>query len=136
MEHTVSPQAVADAVRRVVEADERIVTAYLFGSYGRGTPGSGSDIDLAVLFREKVEPQLGGPLAELRDALERATGIPCDVIDAEQAPVDLVKRIFRDGELLLDRDKSKRIRFEVAKRNEYWDLLPYLNEYRRKGRAR
>lgn len=30
---------------------------------------------------------------------------------------------------------SARIGFEVRARNEYWDLLPYLREYRRSGRS-
>ncbi len=38
---------------------------------------------------------------------------------------------FRDGKLLLDRGRSRRIEFEVRRRNEYFDLLPILEEYRR-----
>jgi len=48
-----------------------------------------------------------------------------------RAPVDLVHRVLRDGILLLDRDPSGRIRFEVRARNEYFDLLPHLRRYRR-----
>lgn len=47
------------------------------------------------------------------------------------APADLVHRVLRDGVLVHEADRSGRIRFEVAKRNEYFDLLPILRRYRR-----
>ena len=40
---------------------------------------------------------------------------------------------MRDGKLLLDRDENRRIAFEVRARNEYFDLLPYLDQYRRRS---
>jgi len=52
------------------------------------------------------------------------------LIVLNRAPTDLVHRVLRDGRLLLDRDPSKRIRFEVRKRNEYFDLEPALRRYR------
>jgi hypothetical protein len=40
--------------------------------------------------------------------------------------------VRRDGVLLLDRDPSARIRFEVRERNEFFDLQPVLARYRRR----
>jgi hypothetical protein len=37
--------------------------------------------------------------------------------------------------LLLQPDPSARIAFEVRARNEYFDLLPFLQRYRGGGRA-
>lgn len=118
-------------LERVLGADVRVLTAYLFGSFARGTARRDSDVDVAVLFAERIDPRLGGPLDELRDAIERACHRPCDLIDARAAPADLVHRVLRDGILVAERDRSARIAFEVARRNEYFDLLPYLQEYRR-----
>lgn len=123
------------AARTALEADPRVLTAYLFGSFARGTAGARSDLDIAVLFAERIDARLGGPLDQLRDAVERATGRPCDLLDARAATPDLVHRILRDGQLLVERDRSARIAFEVARRNEYFDVLPYLREYRRHGAA-
>jgi uncharacterized protein YutE (UPF0331/DUF86 family) len=39
-----------------------------------------------------------------------------------RAPADLVHRVLRDGHLVLD--PAARIRFEVQRRNEYFDLAP------------
>jgi hypothetical protein len=48
-----------------------------------------------------------------------------------RAPVDLIHRILREGLLLVERDRAERVRFEVQARNEYFDLLPYLRNYRK-----
>ena len=53
-----------------------------------------------------------------------------DLIVLDDAPVDLIHRVLRDGQLLYDDDPSLRVRFEVRSRNEYFDLQPYLREYR------
>ena len=47
------------------------------------------------------------------------------------APLDLAHRVLRDSVLVIEPDPSARVRFEVRARNEYWDLKPYLDEYRR-----
>ncbi len=44
--------------------------------------------------------------------------------------------MLRDGILVVDRDPSRRIEFEVRRRNEYFDLLPVLREYRRAAGGR
>lgn len=133
----VSPGSeVIEAAREALASDARVAVAYLFGSFARGTADSKSDLDIAVLLTVPSERRLGGPLDELRDAVERACQRRCDLLDARSAPADLVHRILRDGVLLVDRDRSARIAFEVAKRNEYFDLLPYLREYRRGRSAR
>lgn len=117
--------------RQVLEAEPRLLVAYLFGSFGRGTASADSDLDVAVLFPERLERRLGGPLDSLRDAVERACRRPCDLVDARAVPADLVHRILRDGILLVERDRAARVAFEVQRRNEYFDLLPILREYRR-----
>ncbi len=52
-----------------------------------------------------------------------------------RAPADLVHRILRDGILLVENDAAARVAFEVNKRNEYFDLLPNLREYRNASKA-
>jgi hypothetical protein len=53
-----------------------------------------------------------------------------DLVVVNRAPPDLVHRILRDGERVFERDASARIQFEIRARNEYFDLLPYITEYR------
>ena len=109
---------------------------YLYGSRARGTAGPGSDVDLGVLFEETPPSVLGGPPDRLADELEGDLRLPVEVVALNKAPADLVHRVLRDGVLVLETDRSARIRFEVARRREYLDLLPVLREYRRPRKVR
>ena len=111
------------------------VAVYLYGSEGRGTPGPGSDVDLAVLYAEPPAGTLDSPSFALEAELERLLGRPVQVVVLNSAPADLVHRILRDGRLLFEADRSARIAFEVRARNEYFDLLPILRRYRKLDHA-
>lgn len=114
-----------------------IACVYLFGSLARGEAGEGSDVDIAVLFAEKPPSTLDGLGLDLSGELETLIGRRVDLVVLNSAPVDLSHRVLRDGVLIYDGNPSARVRFEVNARNEYFDLLPYLREYRRgSGRAR
>jgi predicted nucleotidyltransferase len=113
---------------------EDVVAAYLFGSVARGEATSASDVDVAVLLRDDPPPGLAGLALPLEGELERRIGRPVQLVVLNRAPVDLVHRVLRDGILIVDRDPGARIRFEVRARNEYFDLLPFLERYRRTDR--
>jgi predicted nucleotidyltransferase len=120
---------------RVREFFERrpagVVAVYLFGSVARGDAREGSDVDLAVLLAEDPPRTLDGLGLDLADELQAELGSPVQVVVMNAAPCDLTHRILRDGRLLVDREPSVRIRFEVRARNEYFDLKPFLDRYRR-----
>ena len=121
------------AVRAILDRSPDLVCAYLYGSRARGTARPGSDADIAVLFAKDPPRTFEGLPLDLETELELAAGVPVQLLVLNRAPPDLVHRVLRDGKLLLDRDPSARIRFEVRLRNEYFDLLPVLREYRRHG---
>jgi len=124
--------AILGTVREALQAtDEGTLTAYLFGSFGRGEEDERSDVDLGVLYAEDPPGTLDSPPRRLEDRLARALDRDVQVVALNRASCDLVHRVLRDGILLLDRDPSARIEFEVRKRREYYDLLPILEEYRR-----
>jgi predicted nucleotidyltransferase len=124
-------QALQDTFR---ETGVAVACAYLFGSHARGEARPDSDVDLAVLFPEPPPAGLLGPHETLAAELERRLRRPVDLVVLNRAPADLVHRVLRDGVLVAERDRSARVRFEVYKRNEYFDLLPYLRRYR-EGKA-
>jgi hypothetical protein len=112
-----------------------LVAVYLFGSRARKTHGAASDVDVAVLLDRDPPPTLAGMRFDWAADLALEIGHEVDFIVLNRASPDLIHRVLRDGKLIVDRDPSARIRFEVQARSKYFDLLPILNEYR-KSRAR
>jgi hypothetical protein len=95
-----------------------------------------------VLTRDEVEtrpvllahdpPQtLDGLLLRLEASLERELETPAQLIVMNTAPPDFVHRVLRDGHLVVERDRSARIRYEVHARNQYFDVQPFLVRCRR-----
>jgi predicted nucleotidyltransferase len=107
-----------------------VAAVYLFGSAARGTARIDSDVDVAVLLHNPPPRTLDGPRLSIEGELERTLGAPVDLVVLNDAPVDLCIRVLRDGRLLVDRDPSARIAFEVRTRNEAFDLEPILARYR------
>ena len=111
-----------------------VAAAWLFGSFARGDAHAESDVDVAVLCRRTPAATLDALPLRLEGELERLLRRTTQVVVMNSAPADLRARVLRDGRLLADRDRSRRIRFEVRTRNEWFDLQPILREYRRIGR--
>jgi predicted nucleotidyltransferase len=115
---------------------EGLAAVYLYGSIARGTARPDSDVDLGVLFTDPPPTTFEGQPYALEGELERLLNRPVQVVILNRAPADLRSRVLRDGRLILDRDRSARLRFEVQTRNEAFDLEPILKEYRTPRRAR
>jgi predicted nucleotidyltransferase len=133
-----NPEAIEARLREFFAANaerEGIAAAYLFGSVARGTAGPESDVDVGILYSEDPPRTLDGLGLKIEGELEKLFRTPVQVVVLNHASVDLLIRVLRDGKLLVDRDRSTRIRFEVKTRFEFWDLEPYLRMYRRMERA-
>ena len=123
-----------------LEPHEDVTVAYLFGSAARGEVRPSSDVDVAILlsaalpgsFHARTPPPLtlASMRADIQADLQEAVRCPVDLVILNHASPDLIHRILRDGVLLMERDRSARIRFEVNARNEYFDVLPFLKRYR------
>ena len=122
--------SVAALVEDVVSATHDVAAAYLFGSAARDELGPDSDLDVGVVFTRRG-PSSFPACQVIEEQLERRLGRRAEVIDLDRAPVDLVQRVLRDGLLLIDRDPPVRVRFEIRRRNEWFDMQPLLRAYRR-----
>jgi len=128
----VDPAAIEARLRTFFEgAPQGAVAVYLFGSMARGDAGRDSDVDVGILFAAEPPATLDAPQFAIEAELERLLGRPVQVVALNRASADLVHRVLRDGRLVLDRDRSARIRFEVRSRNEYFDMAPIRRLYRR-----
>ena len=125
-----------DELRPLLSAAPDVVAAiYVFGSVARGTATLSSDLDLGVLLRTSPPSTLEGRLLDYQGELEREVQRPVQIVILNDAPPDLAYRMLRDGQVVLERDRSARLRFEVRTRNLYFDLLPFMTRYRKHARA-
>lgn len=118
------------SIADVLSANPGVAAAYVFGSVTSGTTGPDSDVDIAILFTATPPHTLDSARFALAGQLEAALGTPVDLVVLNDAPVDLSIRVLRQGRLIVDRDASARIGFEVRTRNEAFDLEPLLARYR------
>lgn len=110
-----------------------VAAVYLFGSVARGTDTPASDVDVGVLLAREPARDLNALLLGVEGDLEKALERDVQIVVLNSAPCDLVHRVLRDARLVLDRQPSLRIAFEVRARNEFFDLEPILRRYRGAG---
>jgi predicted nucleotidyltransferase len=101
------------AVKNVLEPDDRLVFAYLYGSFARGE--SFRDIDVAVYLRDPNHNpfHVSSDLKERISRTLRGAGVAADadlfdVTILNGAPFTFLRRIFVEGFLLIDRDPDIR----------------------------
>jgi len=112
-----------ESLKRALADDPRIAYALVFGSAARGTAHAHSDIDIAIGLpegRRLTALELG----DLASRLEAAAGRPVDVVDLEGAPPGLAFRIFRDGQVLAQRDRARLVNRRARAILEYLDFQP------------
>ncbi|MGH8595899.1 MAG: type VII toxin-antitoxin system MntA family adenylyltransferase antitoxin [Gammaproteobacteria bacterium] len=122
-----------ESLRQAISAIPDVVCGYLFGSRARGDAHPTSDVDVAILFEPPPAATLAGLRFDVAAILEDNLRRPVDLVVLNNAPVDLVHRVLRDGIVVFERDRSARIRFEVNARNGYFDLSFILARYRGTG---
>jgi predicted nucleotidyltransferase len=115
------------------QAPAKFVAAYLCGSVARGQERADSDVDVAIVLTAGKPRSLGqlDEVAAVEDDLTRLLGRSVDVVIMNGAPPDLAHRILVDRILLFESDRQRRIEFELQARNEYFDIAPMLQRYRR-----
>lgn len=122
--------SIVEPLRASLLDSDGVVSAYLFGSMARGDGTAESDVDVAILLDHQPPPSLESMPLDLEARLERLLGRPVQIVVLNRASPDLVHRVLRDGQILVDRDRPRRLRFEVQARNEYFDIAALLRRYR------
>jgi len=109
-------------------SDKDVAGLYLFGSYGRGSHGPASDIDIAVLLdrdfpsRLLFDKKLG--LLSLATRILKTDEV--DLVILNQAPPALCFHVLKKGVVLFERTSAKDqiIAFKVRTWNTYFDFQP------------
>ena len=97
--------------------------ALLFGSAGRQQPFH--DLDVGVVGSSSIHH-----LLELGVALERAAGLPVDLVDLEKAPTALQFEASK-GIPLTVQDPERLAAWKERVWNEYFVQAPFLRDYAR-----
>ena len=112
-----------EALRQALEGDTRLAYALLFGSRARGSAHATSDFDVAVglMPGAQLDPH---ELGALVSSLEQAAGRTIDLVLLDEAPPAVAYRVFRDGQVILERDHSALVERKARAIMEYLDFRP------------
>jgi predicted nucleotidyltransferase len=124
--------AVIDLIR---ERIGDVIAVYLFGSRAAGTGHETSDIDIAVLARDRI------PAASrwnIHNDLAEALRTDVDLIDLRSASTVMRVQVVATGALLFDGDSTARAEFEMTALSMYARLnqerQEILDQVGREGR--
>ncbi len=101
-----------------------VVAVYLFGSHARDDAGPLSDIDVALLLRER--PSLSR-LLELVGLMMYVFGDRVDVSVLNELPPPIQYRVIANGKLLYVGDDIERTRAEARIIDAYLDFKPIVD---------
>ena len=104
------------ATARIVGEMPGILAVYVFGSLASGQRSPDSDLDLAVLPSNRLDPE---KLYRLARALEAQLDIDVDLVDLWEASTVLTNQVITTGRLLYCADSDKVLDFEARSLSEY-----------------
>ncbi len=112
-----------------------IEVLWLYGSYAKGTSHAGSDIDLAVVFKNWQEDIIERRLKSELLAIEwqKKLGLKeaeLSVLDMEIASIPLAMSVLSTGKLLLSKNNSRQLT-EQQRIMSKWEI-DYLYHYKNK----
>ena len=110
------------------KGEDRVLVAYLFGSYVRGDQTSRSAIDVAVLLSDAPRKMLDYYL-HLVDGLSKILERDVDLVILNMAPPLLKYQVIKNGLVIYSRDEASRVRFEAKALSEYLDFSLMIARY-------
>lgn len=124
-----------ERAKTVLQGEERVLFAYLFGGVARGRVTPLSDIDVAVY--ETVTENLGVFKLDLFTRLAAALGTDeLDLVLLGRAPVSLAGRVLQDRVVLVDKHPHRRHVYESLTLRKFFDFRIKEEELFRRRFAR
>ncbi len=110
----------------------KIIFAYLFGSQANGTAVESSDVDIAVMFADKIDEdeRFKNRLRLITELSSVFNGKKVEVVSLNDTRDILFKfAIVQPGKILFKKDYDALLDFDLKTTNEYYDFKPFLEMY-------
>lgn len=116
-----------DRIEEVLRQRDKIVAAYLYGSFARGEERENSDIDLNLLVQEEAEfgfEDLSDTAQEVEELVDRE-------VDLRILSSSDTRFVYNAqmAELIFSRNEEMRRDFEYRTMRRYLDMKPFYREY-------
>ena len=122
---------IIEAIKEVMEKDEEILFAYLFGSVVHHHDVPEGDIDVGVYLRSSGMREFLRKEEILTATLvARLHNDRIDLRILNVSPFLLLYSVIKEGVPIFVRDEPERVEFETRVMNRFFELKPYLDEHR------
>lgn len=116
-------------LKEIMEGEESILFAYLYGSFVQGTFHPESDIDVAVyLTPSDMKGYLEREKRILSTLIDRIHTDRIDLRILNVLPLVLQYNVLKEGTPILIKDEQSMVDFETEVMNRYFELKPYIDE--------
>lgn len=115
-------------IKTLLLKDNAVLAAYLFGSEVSNKTNKYSDVDIAILFDEKIDEakRTDKQIAKATD-LSKALNREVDIIILNRASLFLKYHILKEGIKIYEHPKRNEHNFEAQAIMQYFDFLPIKN---------
>lgn len=118
-------------LKEVLEKEEEILFAYLYGSYAYDSVLPESDIDIAVFLKPSdIKKYLEIEKKILSSLIDKFHSDRIDLRILNGLPLLHQYNILKDGIPIFIRDEQARVDFDTRVMIRFFELKPYLEEYR------
>ncbi len=108
--------------------EDKVLVAYVFGSFVRGNQTFRSDFDVAVLL-SSIPPKMLDYYLHLVDGLSKMLKMDIDLVILNLAPPLLKYQVIKNGLVVYSRDEVSRVKFEAKALSEYLDFSLMIARY-------
>lgn len=119
---------IRDALQSILQAEDDILFAYLYGSVGRGMDRPDSDIDVGIFLANPQKMDRYYP-EQPAVRLEKTVGREVDVRVLNGRNLAFLHQVLSRGILLFSRDERPRVQFESTVYDHYLDISYYMKQY-------
>lgn len=117
-------------IRDYFLAKKAVIAVYLFGSEAREKARVQSDIDIAVLLKDDFDYLANFDFKlRLMSDIEDITDKRVDIVIINKADQILQHQIRKYGKIIFERNRKKRLDYEVKARKKYFDFLFRHRQY-------